>query len=54
MPSLGGTKFQDLRPRDKRMAVMETLAHLKVMKDTGKVATSSRNSTIYYNDTNGR
>jgi glyoxylase-like metal-dependent hydrolase (beta-lactamase superfamily II) len=54
MPSLGGTKFQDLRPWDKRMAVMETLAHLKVMKDTGKVAAFSRNSTIYYNDTNGR
>ena len=54
MPSLGGKQFHDLGPWDKRMAVMETLAHLKVMKDTGKVASFSRNSTIYYNETNGR
>ena len=54
MPSLGGTKFQDLRSWDKRMAVMETLAHLKAMKDTGKVAAFSSDSTIYYNETNGR
>ena len=48
MPSLGGKKFVELSPWDKRMAVMETLAHLKVMKDAGKVGTSSRDSTVYY------
>lgn len=53
MPSLGGKKFQELSHWDKRMAVMETLAHLKVMEGAGKVATSSKDSIIYYNETNG-
>ncbi|MEK7354513.1 MAG: MBL fold metallo-hydrolase [Chloroflexota bacterium] len=48
MPSLGGKKFAELGPWDKRMAVMETLAHLKVMKDSGKVGTILKDSTVYY------
>ena len=54
MPSLGGKKFEELSHWDKRMAVMETLAHLKVMKDNGKVATSSKDDTVYYNETSGK
>ena len=48
MPSLGGKKFQELGPGDKRMAVMETLAHLKVMRDNGTVSTISKDSIVYY------
>lgn len=53
MPYLGGKKFEELGPWDKRMAVMETLAHLKVMKEAGKVASFSADDTIYYQKTNG-
>ncbi len=48
MPSIGGRRFSELAPWDKRMAVMETLAHLKVMKDSGKVGTTSKESIVYY------
>ena len=48
MPALGGVRFQDLTPWDRRMAVLETLAHLKAMTIDGKVDKFSRNSIIYY------
>ncbi len=48
MPTLGGVSFQDLAPMDKRMAVSETLAHLKAMRIEGKVVQVSRDSIIYY------
>ena len=51
MPSLGGRKFDELAFWDKRMAVLETLAHLKVMKDAGKVVSFSKDSTIFYRRT---
>jgi len=51
MPELGGARFQDLAPWDKRMAVAETLAHLKAMTIEGKVDEFSRNSIIYYRHT---
>lgn len=51
MPSLGGVKFQDLKPWDKRMAVLETLAHLEAMRIKGRVDKSSRDSIIYYQPT---
>jgi len=54
MPSIGGKKFEELGPWDKRMAVMETLAHLKVMKDNGAVATTSKDEVVYYNETNDK
>ncbi len=54
MPTLGGRKFEELVPWDKRMAVMETLAHLKVMKDKGIVETFSKDDVIYYRETNGK
>jgi glyoxylase-like metal-dependent hydrolase (beta-lactamase superfamily II) len=51
MPQQGGTKFKDLRQWDQRMAVLDTLAHLKVMKENGKVEIFSNNPIIYYNVT---
>lgn len=48
MPSLGGRKFMELSPWDRRAAVTETLAHLKEMELRGRVATFSSNSTVYY------
>ena len=47
MPELGGARFQDLAPWDKRMAVSETLAHLQAMTKDG-VVTRSRRDDIYY------
>ncbi len=54
MPSVGGKKFEELRPWDKRMAVMETLAHLKVMKVNGVVETTLKDEIAYYNETNDK
>ncbi len=48
MPELGGVRFQDLALWHKRMAVSETLAHLKAMEVDGKVTTFSRDSIIHY------
>lgn len=48
MPTLGGVSFQNLTSWDRRWAVSETLAHLRAMEVDSKVATSSRNSIIYY------
>lgn len=48
MPSLGGARFQELAPWDKRMAVSETLAHLESMRIDGTVGKSHRDSIIYY------
>jgi len=47
----GGTRFQNLTPRDKRMAIMEALAHLEAMRVDGRVVKSSRDSIIYYQPT---
>lgn len=51
MPTLGGTTFKKLAPRDKRMAVLETLSHLESMKIDGRVDKSPRDDTIYYRRT---
>ena len=48
MPELGGVRFQDLTPRDKRMAVSETLAHLEAMRVDGKVDKLYKDSITYY------
>lgn len=53
MPYLGGKKFKELGPWDKRMAVMETLAHLKVMREAGRVASFTTGDTVHYKKTNG-
>ncbi len=51
MPAFGGARFQDLALWNKRMAVMETLAHLKAMEIDGKVSTFLRDKIIYYQQT---
>ncbi len=51
MPTLGGVSFRDLEPRDKRMAVSETLAHLESMRVDGRVDKSPRDNVIYYQHT---
>jgi glyoxylase-like metal-dependent hydrolase (beta-lactamase superfamily II) len=49
MPDFGGYSFMDLAPWERRMAVLETLAHLKAMETEGKVEKFSKNGIIYYN-----
>lgn len=48
MPELGGVKFQDLMPGDKRAAVSETLAHLRAMETDGELSKTRQNDTILY------
>ncbi len=43
-----GTGWSDLSPLDKRMAILETLAHLESMRLSKKVARFSKDSLIYY------
>lgn len=51
MPEMGGVRFADLAPWDKRMAVSETLAHLEAMRVDGRVEKVPKNSVIYYQHT---
>lgn len=44
----GGTTFQNLSLRDKRMAIMEALAHLESLRVDGKVGKYTRDSVVYY------
>ncbi len=48
MPELGGVRFRDLAPWDKRMAVSETLAHLEALRGDRTVAKSHRAGIVYY------
>ncbi len=48
MLDMGGGGWQNLAPLDKRLAVLETLAHLESMRVDGKVDKSFRDGTIYY------
>jgi glyoxylase-like metal-dependent hydrolase (beta-lactamase superfamily II) len=48
MPELGGVRFEDLEPGDRRMAISETLAHLEAMAAAGRVTRSSRDGITYY------
>ncbi len=50
-PDLGGLSLHDLTPWEKRMAVMETLAHLQSMRIAGRVEQFSSDSIIYYQHT---
>lgn len=45
---INGASWDDLRPWDKRMAVLETLSHLEAMKASGKLDKSTRDEIIYY------
>jgi len=48
LPNTGGTRWQDLSPLDRRLAVLETLSHLEFMRPGGKVGKSLRDSLVYY------
>ena len=48
MPDIGGISWQDLAPLDKRLALLETLAHLESMRVDRKVDKFFRNNTIYH------
>jgi glyoxylase-like metal-dependent hydrolase (beta-lactamase superfamily II) len=48
MPEIGGVKFADLMPFDKRSAVSETLAHLRAMSVDHKVTSVNQGSIVYY------
>ncbi len=48
MPELGGVKFADLMPPDKRSAVSETLAHLRAMSILQQVTSVDQGSIVYY------
>ena len=51
MPEFGGVRFHDLEPMDKRMAILETLAHLEALKVDGRVAQFEQDSIVYYQPT---
>jgi hypothetical protein len=48
MTDQGGTAFQDLGVWDKRMAVTETLAHLKLLMQEGRVSNVDMNGASLY------
>lgn len=49
--SANGIGWESLTPFDKRLAITETLAHLELMRFSGKVDKFSRESIIYYKPT---
>ncbi len=51
MPEFGGVSFQDLAPLERRMAVLEALAHLEAMRVEGRVNKLLRGDIIYYQHT---
>ncbi len=48
MLDFGGLRFAELAPWDRRMAILETMAHLKAMEVGGKVEKLTRNDINYY------
>ncbi len=48
IPESGGISYEDLPPMHKRMAVLETLAHLKAMLIDGEVRSYTEDGTDYY------
>lgn len=54
VPDDGGINFQDLPPLDKRLAVMETLAHLQLLATEGKTNKVVKERTNFYRATSGR
>ena len=51
MSDISGVGWQNLASWDKRMAVMETIAHLEAMRFDGKVNKFFKDNTIYYRHT---
>jgi glyoxylase-like metal-dependent hydrolase (beta-lactamase superfamily II) len=54
VPDDGGINFQDLPPLDKRLAVLETLAHLQLLATEGKTNKVVKERTNFYRATSGR
>jgi len=48
MSEEGGVAFKDLAPWDKRLAVMETIAHLKLLATEGKVGSVDMDGVSLY------
>ena len=48
MSDRDGLKWQQLAPLDKRLAVMETIAHLKSMRISGKIDRFHKGDNLYY------
>jgi glyoxylase-like metal-dependent hydrolase (beta-lactamase superfamily II) len=48
MPELGGVNLSKLETWDRRIAVLETLAHLEAMKNDGKLDKITKADIIYY------
>jgi hypothetical protein len=48
MPDQGGTAFQNLEIWDKRMAVSETIAHLKLLIEEDRVANVDMDGASLY------
>jgi glyoxylase-like metal-dependent hydrolase (beta-lactamase superfamily II) len=48
MPDFGGCSFSELAPWDRRMAILETLAHLKAIEEERQIIKEARNGIFYY------
>jgi len=48
MPDVSSVGWQNLAPLDKRLAILETIAHLESMRADGKVNKFQKDSTIHY------
>ncbi|MBN2239037.1 MAG: MBL fold metallo-hydrolase [Dehalococcoidales bacterium] len=48
VPEAGGIRYKDLHPMDKRMAVLETLAHLRAMVVDEEITSYEEDGTTYY------
>lgn len=48
VPTAGGIKFTDLAPMDRRMALLETLSHLKAMETDKELISYEENETTWY------
>jgi glyoxylase-like metal-dependent hydrolase (beta-lactamase superfamily II) len=48
MLDMGGARWEDLTSRDKRLAVLETAAHLESLRVDGKISKFSRDGIMYY------
>ncbi len=44
----GGTNYRSLAPLDQRLAMVEALAHLELLRIEGKIDKASQNGIIYY------
>jgi hypothetical protein len=48
MSDTSGQSWQNLSPRNKRLAITETIAHLESMRIGDKIEKFPKNSIVYY------